>query len=58
MAMVKKGQLPEGKLVGGKYVWKWAAVEERMDVLLELQPTEAALAERVRHATKRALNAG
>ncbi len=54
--MVKNGELPPGKLVGCKMVWKWAAIEARMDAILGVQPTEADLATRIRHATREAVN--
>lgn len=54
--MVKRGLLPQGKQVGGKLVWKWSAVAERMDAILGEQPTEAELADRVRHATRKVVN--
>ena len=54
--MMKRGLLPPGKQIGGKLVWKWSTVAEKMDAILGEQPTEAELAERVRHATRRAVN--
>ncbi len=57
-AWIDAGRLPKGRLMGGKLMWRRADVEGKLDVIFEAQPTEAALAERIRHATKRALNAG
>jgi hypothetical protein len=54
---VKIGELPAGRMWGGKLMWIWGDVESQM--LSNLGATkEVTVAEKVRHATRKAVNAG
>lgn len=50
------GLLPKGKMWGGKLVWRRSDVERHIDATLGLQPTEADIADRVFHATRKQVN--
>ena len=54
---VRDGLLPPGKLWGGKLVWMWDDVVEKVRASLGVQPGEAELAAEIRHATRKAINA-
>lgn len=53
---VVNGLLPKGIMWGGKLVWRRADVERHVDATLGLQPTEAEITQRVRHATRKVVN--
>ena len=54
---IEEGQLPPGRMSGGKRMWIWADVESRMRSNLGAAPSEGDLATGVRNATRRAVNA-
>lgn len=53
---IAKGQFPRGVMMGGKLMWRTADLERAADAILGLQPTEAEITERVRHATRKVVN--
>lgn len=53
---VKGGLLPAGKMWGGKLVWIRTDVESFVRASLGAEPSEASVAEGIRHATRRAVN--
>lgn len=55
-AWVKDGILPPARMRGGKRMWKWSEVEERMQGEAGIVP-EQDLAQKVFHATRKAANA-
>ena len=50
------GMLPRGQMWGGKLMWRRADVERHMDATFGLEPTEAQITEKVRHATRKVVN--
>lgn len=54
--LVRQGKLPAARWLGGKRVWKWAEVEALIDGGPD-KVEELTLAEGVRHATRKAVNA-
>src|SRR5512139_207323 len=55
-ALVKRGELPQPRWLGGKRVWKWVEVEAQIDGG-PAKVEELTLAGRVTHATREMVNA-
>lgn len=55
---VKQGILPKPKKVGGKRLWRWKEVEERLALDSADMAASSNQADRIRDATRKALQGG
>lgn len=55
-AKIAEGKFPKGDMLGGKLLWRRSDLERAADAILGLQPTEAEMIERARHAARKMVN--